>query len=264
MENIAFMSTLSSNVMGQFFSVLLHSVYSLHGVPFHIILLVFMPQESYNRDAKPTALPPETVRRQSLSGTKNSDKKAIVFIDGSNWYHKLRRLLSEPQPGGIASMRPPIDFDIRKFSEDLVSPDVLVEIRYYVGKVRRMKGDAKSELLYGNQQKLLHFLQKQQIRVGLGNLIPYPDGSFHEKGVDILLAVEMIKLALENQYNVAYLISSDTDLVPAVDECIRLGKEVVYIGSSLHGQSFGLTKNCSRTILLQPKNVLPYIPPKLF
>lgn len=75
---------------------------------------------------------------------------------------------------------------------NLVAPDTLVEIRYYIGKVRRVREDAKSELLYANQQKLLRFLQqKQHVTLGFGHLINYPDGSFHEKGVDILLAVEM-------------------------------------------------------------------------
>ena len=224
-----------------------------------------MPQKSYNIGAKPTALPPETARRQSFVGTTtdNRQKRAIVFIDGSNWYHKLKKLLSAPRPGSTEPLRPPIDFDIRAFAENLVMPDPLVEIRYYIGKVRRIKGDVKSEELYGNQQRFLHFLQKQRIHVGFGHLISYPDGSFHEKGVDILLAVEMIRCVLEKKCEVAYLVSSDTDLVPAVDECKRLGGEVVYVGSSLHGQSFGLSKTCKRTVLLQPKDVLPFVPPKL-
>ena len=220
-----------------------------------------MPQKPYNASAKPTALLPETARRQSLSVNKVG-KKAIVFIDGSNWYHKLKHLLATPQPDGTCSLRPPIDFDVRGFATNLVAPDTLVEIRYYIGKVRRIRGDAKSEMLYANQQKLLRFLQTQHVTLGFGHLINYPDGSFHEKGVDILLAVEMIRCVLEKKCEVAYLVSSDTDLVPAVDECKRLGSEVVYVGSSVHGQSFGLTKVCNRTILLQPKDVLPYVPPK--
>ena len=212
-----------------------------------------MPQKPYNDSAKSTALPFERARRQSLNANKVG-KKAIVFVDGSNWYHKLKNLLT---------LRPPIDFDVRSFATNLVAPDTLVEIRYYIGKVRRIRGDAKSETLYANQQKLLRFLQqKQNVTLGFGHLINYPDGSFHEKGVDILLAVEMIRCTLEKKCEVAYLVSSDTDLVPAVDECKRLGSEVVYVGSSLHGQSFGLTKACNRTILLQPKDVLPYVPPK--
>jgi uncharacterized LabA/DUF88 family protein len=217
--------------------------------------LDFMNKKQYSIDAKPTALPPETVRRQFFSSFDPEKRKIVVFIDGSNWYHKLRRLLG---------IKPPIDFDLRSFVTDLVTPDTVVDIRYYIGKVKRIKSNIRSESLYNNQQKVIRFLQRQKIHVGFGHLINYPDGSFHEKGVDILLAVEMIRCVLEKKCDVAYLISSDTDLVPAVDECRRLGGEVVYVGSSLHGQSFGLTKVCNRTILLRPRDVLPYVPPKLF
>ncbi len=185
-------------------------------------------------------------------------------MDGSNWYHKLRKLLNVNTVASAAETKPPVNFDLHGFAQNLIAPDTIIEIRYYIGKVRRVKDDPKSEAMYANQQRLVGFLQQQNVTIGFGHLINYPDGSFHEKGVDILLAVEMIRLVLEKKCDVAYLVSSDTDLVPAVDECKRLGGEVVYVGSSLHGQSFGLTKACNRTILLQPKDVLPYLPPKLF
>jgi uncharacterized LabA/DUF88 family protein len=218
-----------------------------------------MRPRRYNHRAKPTALSPATAGRQSLK----SKKRAIVFIDGSNWYHKLRRLLNANISRKRGEIRPPVDFDLRGFMKQLVSPDTLLEIHYYIGKVRRTQGDEKSEQLYTQQQRLIGFLQTQNITIGFGHLIPYPDGVFHEKGVDVLLAVEMIRFAHENKYDIAYLLSSDTDLVPAVEECRRLKKGVVYVGSSVHGQSFGLTKACQRTILLQPKDVAPFVPPKL-
>lgn len=160
--------------------------------------------------------------------------------------------------------KPPKDFDLRGFLKDLVSPHHLNEIRYYLGSVKRIRGDAKSEDLYAKQQQVIAFLQNQKVALGYGHIIRHPDGSHHEKGVDVLLAVEMIRLASEDAYDVAYLVSSDTDLVPAVEECQRLGKKVVYVGSSLHGKSFGLTKISDQTVLLQKKDVLPFVPPKLF
>ncbi len=129
-----------------------------------------MPQKPYNNSAKPTALPLERVRRQSLS-VNAVGKKAVVFIDGSNWYHKLKNLLAIKQLGDISPLRPPTDFDVRAFAISLVAPDTLLEIRYYIGKVRRIKGDAKSETLYANQQKLIRFLQKQKVSIGFGHLI---------------------------------------------------------------------------------------------
>lgn len=96
----------------------------------------------------------------------------------------------------------------------------------------------------------------------MGNLIQHPDKSFHEKGVDVRIAVEMIRLAHEDKYDIAYLLSSNTDLVPAVEEVISFKKQVCYVGVS-RGQSFGLTKVSSNTILLREDDIIPYLPKTL-
>jgi uncharacterized protein (TIGR00288 family) len=105
-------------------------------------------------------------------------------------------------------------------------------------------------------------LQQQKIPVILGNLIQHPDKSFHEKGVDVRIAVEMIRLARENKYDIAYLLSSDTDLVPAIEEVRLFNKKVCYVGIS-KGQSFGLTKASNNTILLRDEDIIPYFPKTL-
>jgi uncharacterized LabA/DUF88 family protein len=210
----------------------------------------------YHRRAKPTVLSPSAGRQFF----HQRHKRAVVFIDGSNWYHKLKAMLSSKHAKRPA--KPPIEFDVASFVRKLVGHDRVAEIRYYLGAVKRDKQDEKSEEMYASQQKLIAFLQKQKVHMGFGHLITYPDGSFHEKGVDILLAVDMINLALHKKYDTAYLISSDTDLVPAVQECQRLGSEVVYVGSAQHGQSRGLTQICNRTILLRRADVQPFVPPR--
>ena len=113
--------------------------------------------------------------------------------------------------------------------------------------------------MYADQQKLIAKLQRQKIPVILGNLIQHPDKSFHEKGVDVRLAVEMIRLARENKYDTAYLLSSDTDLVPAVEEVQLFDKRVIYVRTS-EKQSFGLTKVSDHTILLRVEDIAPFTP----
>lgn len=82
--------------------------------------------------------------------------RAVLFVDGNNWYFKLKKLL---EPVGL---KPRLDFDLRAFSTNLVAPDTLTDIRYYIGQVKRIRGDAKSEKLYAKQQQLIAFLQRQQ------------------------------------------------------------------------------------------------------
>lgn len=183
--------------------------------------------------------------------------RASVFIDGNNFYFRLRDLLQ--QIDGKFSL---LDFDYRSFSEWLVRPNELVKIRYYVGALKRQKNSEKSEKLYANQQKLLAKLQRQKVEIILGQLIQHPDKSFHEKGVDVRLAVEMIRFARAGEYDMAYLVSSDTDLIAAVEEARSFGKKIQYVGVA-KGQSFGLTKVADDVRLLRPDDIKPFLPPSL-
>lgn len=146
-----------------------------------------------------------------------------------------------------------LDFNFIKFCEWLCGDNQLVEIRYYIGAVRRQK-NSKSEELYNNQQRLFYKLQQQNIKIILGQLIQHKDKSYHEKGVDVRLSVEMIRLARQDKYDIAYLLSSDTDLVPAVEEVLSLGKKVKYIGAD-DSQSFGLSKITKNYLILRQGEV---------
>lgn len=185
---------------------------------------------------------------------ENKPNRVLIFIDGNNFYYKLKEITSTKK-GSLKLL----DFNYQEFAKNLIKENTLVEIRYYIGAVKRQNGPnkEKSEQLYANQQKLLAKMQREKIPVILGNLIQHPDKSFHEKGVDVRIAVEMIRLARENKYDTAYLFSSDTDLVPAVEEVHSFKKKVVYVGI-YKGQSFGLTKVSDYTILLREEDVLPY------
>ncbi|MEA2092747.1 MAG: NYN domain-containing protein [Patescibacteria group bacterium] len=180
-------------------------------------------------------------------------EKAIVFIDGSNFYFKLRTLASK-----LDYKYSLLDFNFRKFSEWLSHPNELVEIHYYLGVVKRKNGDNKSEKMYANQQKLFRRLQKQDIIITHGQLIRHPNKVYHEKGVDVRLAIEMVKFARQEKYDTAYLISSDTDLVPAVEEVQAFNKKVQYVGIS-KGQSYGLSKVSDDVRLLRSEEIEQFL-----
>ncbi|MFQ6049837.1 MAG: hypothetical protein ACE5J0_02235 [Candidatus Paceibacterales bacterium] len=72
-------------------------------------------------------------------------KKAFVFIDGGNFYFKLKHLTSR-----LDEKYSLIDFNFRKFAEWLARPNELSEIRYYLGAVKRERNNPKSEQLYAD------------------------------------------------------------------------------------------------------------------
>lgn len=182
-------------------------------------------------------------------------QRAILFVDGSNWYHSLRR---NSVPG-------PIELDYAKISRKLVGPREWVETRYYIGAVpQSWNHDA-----YRDQRRFLDRLVKTdpRITIHLGRLEPQPEpnplagilrdyvesttdeisadarsrlrklASKHatvmtlkEKAVDVMLAVDMIQLSSEDRYDVAYILSADGDFTPAV-ESVRAAGRTVYAAS---------------------------------
>lgn len=179
--------------------------------------------------------------------------RAIIFIDGNNFYFRLKDLTVS-----LSGRVRLLDFSYRSFASWLIGENELVEIRYYIGALKRQMGNNKAEEMYANQQKLFAHLQQQGVVIRLGQLIQHPDRTFHEKGVDVRLSVEMIRFARENRYDLAYLLSSDTDLVAAVEEVQSFGKKVQYVGVAKR-QSFGLTKVADDVRILRLEDVMPFL-----
>ncbi|HEU4965909.1 MAG TPA: NYN domain-containing protein [Candidatus Saccharimonadales bacterium] len=173
-------------------------------------------------------------------------ERCVVLIDGSNFYFKLKNL----------ELHNLLSLDLSGFLHSLIDGNELVSATYYVGAVKT-DGTAKTQTLFNNQRKLLAHLRKHQVRYSLGYLLK-SDGVFHEKGVDVKLAVDMLVATYEDQCDRILLVSSDTDLLPAIKKAQEKGKKVEYVGFS-HKPSVALVKNCDETTLLKKEDVARFI-----
>ena len=81
---------------------------------------------------------------------------------------------------------------------------------------------------------------------------------FHEKGVDVKIAVDILSGSYENLCDAVLLVSSDTDLIPAIHKAKLLKKTIEYIGFS-HRPSFAMQKHCGFTRLLSPDDLLQFV-----
>lgn len=171
-----------------------------------------------------------------------------VFIDGANLYKKIKSL-------GIQRTS---KFDFSGFVSSLTGSDTVVFIGYYIGQIRREQGNEKSAALYAGQQRLLAHLRSNipSIQIELGNIQNH-NGTYAEKGVDVKIALDIYKLGADGVYDKAMLISSDTDLLPAIRMVQDIGKEVEYIGFN-HQKSIALVKECSLTRLLVNTDLAPF------
>lgn len=205
-------------------------------------------------------------------------KKSFVFIDGNNLYHRIKSIADyyNTETGKEYST---LNFDFRGFCNFFKGDTDLQEINYYVGQVRR-SNEPKSMSMYAAQQKLAGYLQNDGINMIYGKLIKYGNpGVYHEKGVDVQIAVEMIRFARQKKFDIAYLVSSDSDLIPAVKEVKSFGREVVYVGvkrqptrsemiklqeenKDLYAISYGLTKISSDFKIIEKEDVFHFMKEK--
>jgi uncharacterized LabA/DUF88 family protein len=80
---------------------------------------------------------------------------------------------------------------------------------------------------YQKQNAYFEKIRRQNFyEVKLARLIKTSDGTYRQKGVDVLLAIDMITKAYQGQYEIAVLLSGDDDLVEAVKVVKDAGKHV--------------------------------------
>lgn len=168
-------------------------------------------------------------------------KRAILLIDGSNFYFKLKDLELNHIP-----------FDFSGLAKLLAKGDKIADAIYYVGAVRQ-DGTERTRKMFSNQRRLLAQLKKHKFHYSLGYLLK-SGGLYHEKGVDVNIAVDMLVATYENRCDKIILVSSDTDLIPAVKKAKEKGKSVEYIGFS-HQPSVAMVANCSSSRLLTKEDL---------
>ena len=76
--------------------------------------------------------------------------------------------------------------------------------------------------------------------------------------MDVNIAVDILVAAYENICDRIIIVSSDTDLLPAVKKAKEKKKIVEYIGFS-HMRSYAMVNNCSKFTLLTKKDLQPFV-----
>jgi uncharacterized LabA/DUF88 family protein len=138
-------------------------------------------------------------------------KRASVFVDGFNLYHSIHNLNRNylkwlDLRGLVEEFVPASDFD-------------LVSIKYFSAYAEWLPGP------YARHKAFVAATKSQGVEVILGNfkvtyryckLCRRTFKSHEEKETDVNLGIHMVNDAHRNRYDIAFLLSADSDLVPAV------------------------------------------------
>ncbi|MFA4831717.1 MAG: NYN domain-containing protein [Patescibacteria group bacterium] len=173
-------------------------------------------------------------------------ERIFILIDGNNFYHRLKEL----------ELTNLLFFDYEKLTKFFIGRRFLVSKNYYIGAIREERDNLKSKELMIGQQKLTGKLQKDGWIVKFGHMLK-TDG-YHEKGVDVQIAVDLLVGAYEDLYDTAILVSSDTDLIPALAKAREMKKKIEYIGFS-HKPSYGLITHSDIRRLLTKEDIQQFL-----
>jgi uncharacterized LabA/DUF88 family protein len=182
-----------------------------------------------------------------MTSANNIPKKerVIVYVDGFNLYFGL-------QEGGYGNCK---WLDLNKLVHNLLqSNQEIIEIKYFTSRVSNDPDKQKRQttyiealesvsikIYYGNYQS-----DKTRCRQ-CGNIWP----TYHEKMTDVNIATQMLIDAFQDRYDMAMVISGDSDLVPpirAIHELFKRKRVFVAFPPKRHNSSVALTAKGSLTI----------------
>ena len=138
------------------------------------------------------------------------NERVAAFIDGSNLYHSLEENCGR------------MDLDFGSFINKICVNRKLFRAYYYnIIQAPDRKGSA-----YKEQQKFFATLYNTpylEVRLGTSK---YRGDTLVEKGVDIMLATDILQYAWQDLYDIAVLISGDGDFAYALQAVKNIGKHV--------------------------------------
>ena len=148
--------------------------------------------------------------KSTSSPSSRADERVIVFIDGSNLYHVLSEVCGRH------------DVQFGKLSEKLANGRDLRRTYYYNIRQHSERYPETGP----EQEKFLHALYDTpylEVRLGISK---QRGEAMVEKGVDVMIAIDLVKNAYADLYDTAILVSGDGDFFPAIQAVKDLGKHV--------------------------------------
>jgi len=140
-------------------------------------------------------------------------QRVISYVDGFNLYFGLRD----------SGLRRHLWLDLLKLSENLLkSGQVLVQVKYFTSHISGPHSKRRRQLAY---LEALGTLDAGRFSMSFGKYQDNPrrcgkcgaeESVPAEKMTDVNIAVEMLKDAFQERFDVALLVSADSDLCPLV------------------------------------------------
>jgi hypothetical protein len=152
-------------------------------------------------------------------------KRAVAFIDGQNLFHAGRESFGYPYPS----------YDVSALAMAVCQGQgwALSQTRFYTG----IPDPTDDPFWHGFWSAKLSVMGRQGVHIFSRSLryrnrvVNLPDGTKHtflageEKGIDVRIALDIIRLAHRQEFDVALIFSQDQDLSEVADEIRAIARE---------------------------------------
>jgi uncharacterized LabA/DUF88 family protein len=175
-----------------------------------------------------------------------TDARALFLIDGPNFYKNLRF-------GNLERRH----LDYVRLARNLAIDRTVVDVVLFTSPVDRVQ-DATN---YTNQQRFFAAFQAAGGTLKLGRLVSRTRECRHcghrevfktEKSVDVMLVMDIVLRC--NEYDILYLFSCDTDVIPAIRYVRNLSKKV-FLVRPIGANCAGVGNECNLSIVLTQNHI---------
>ena len=144
-------------------------------------------------------------------------KRVIAFVDGQNLFNAAKMAFGYSFP----------NFDPTELAKLVCNQQsdartehwTLVKLHFYTGMPSQTKDETRNRFW---KIKLLTMSRNNLVQTYSRPLV-YRNGVGQEKGIDVKLAIDAVRLAHESAYDVALIFSQDQDFVEVATEIRRIG-----------------------------------------
>jgi len=152
-------------------------------------------------------------------------KRTVSFVEGQNLYHSVRESFGYSYP----------NYDVIALSETICRQNgwKLIQARFYTG-VPDQNDDPYWNNFWNHKLAMLGrqgvFIYSRPLRYR-NRLVKFPNGTEHtflageEKGIDVRMAIDIIRMAHHKEYDVVLIFSQDQDLSEVAAELRTISAE---------------------------------------
>ncbi len=146
-----------------------------------------------------------------------AEESLILFIDAQNFYNGARRAFFSPSDSHLYGQFKPMELaNLICSSSPPGIPRKVHQVRIYTGSPDATK-EPKTYAAHMKQRQTWLDVGAKVITRTLRYPEDWPASKAQQKGIDVALAIDFVALALDGEYDVGVIASTDSDLKPALE-----------------------------------------------